>query len=248
MIDEPNKLFADKEPNVTQPQNAIAPVANSPLALIERAIELKADPDQLGKLMDLQERYERNAAAKAFASAMADFQARCPIIHKARKGGHGNYASYDDIDRQTRAIRTECGLSVAFEFNASGENRMDVVCIASHVDGHSERYNYQGIPVPSDMRVNDTQKYGALLSYGKRYAYQLAFNIVVTDEDTDGAGLGGCITEEQAITLQDMLDAVPESDRKRFWDLAQVADLTSFPANRYDAAMRALKAKLEAKR
>jgi hypothetical protein len=35
------------------------------------------------------------------------------------------------------------------------------------------------------MRVNETQKFGAALSYAKRYALQGALNIVVTDEDTD---------------------------------------------------------------
>lgn len=245
--DQPNIFESEQAMTTATNENAVSVVNSNPMTLIQTAIEHKADPEQLGKLMDLQERYERNMASKAFASAMAEFQARCPIIHKAKKGGHGNYAPYDEIDRQTRAIRTECGLSVAFEFNVSGENRMDVVCVASHVDGHSERYNYQGIPIPSDMRVNDTQKYGALLSYGKRYAYQLAFNIVVSDEDNDGKGLGDSITEKQAIILQDMVDQLDEEASRRFFAWAGVDDVVYLPANRYDVAFRGLKKSLGGK-
>jgi len=56
----------------------------TPMALIQMAVQANADPDKLGKLMDLQERWEAKQAADAFGQALADFQSECPPVHKGR--------------------------------------------------------------------------------------------------------------------------------------------------------------------
>ena len=254
MIDEPDKLF-NEEPNVTQPQTAIAPVANSPLALIERAIELKADPDQIGKWMDLQEQWERRKAVAAYNRAMVEVQADLPRVCSDARNTQTN-SNYPTETRVRQTIQSKC-LEHGFTFTVDEGSPPvdDVLCVrltVRHVAGHeSTMVRYGKVDMygpkgnPNSTHVQGCQKTTTYL--GRRMILQ-AFGVVVDGDDTDGNGAATTITEEQAITLQDMLDAVPESDRKRFWDLAQVTDLNNFPANRYDAAVRAIKSKLGAKR
>ena len=43
----------------------------TPMSILAKAVEMGADVDKLTKLMDLQERWERNEAKKAFDAALA---------------------------------------------------------------------------------------------------------------------------------------------------------------------------------
>lgn len=217
----------------------------NPMALMQIAIERGTDPDQLEKLMGLQERWERNQAAKAFGQAMADFQSQCPAITKTRgvnlTGGKRNdylYASLDDIMRKIQPVLSSVGLSVSFSAAMTEGGQLSAVCrvrCGTHVEETSIT-----LPVPSQMRVNDTQKMGAAMSYAKRYALTAALNIVVTDEDTDAGGMMETITEAQRIQLDDMLSGLSEERRPRFLAVYGVDSLANLPASRYAEARSAL--------
>src|SRR5687767_3197833 len=63
------------------------------------------DPARLQGFMDLYERLQASRAADDYGKALAEFQAKCPQIHKTRSidlgGGKGpKYASLDDIMRE----------------------------------------------------------------------------------------------------------------------------------------------------
>ena len=70
--------------------NEAAVVAIEPTALIEKAIEKGVDFLALEKLMDLQERWEKREAEKAFFQAMNEFQAKKPKLTKGKKVEFGN--------------------------------------------------------------------------------------------------------------------------------------------------------------
>src|SRR5690606_12934348 len=59
----------------------------NPLALIDKAISMNLDVDKLEKLMELQERWDKNQAKKAFDESMMGFQSECPIIQRQKEGG-----------------------------------------------------------------------------------------------------------------------------------------------------------------
>jgi hypothetical protein len=58
----------------------VAPAAPTPLTLLEQAIAKNMDLAQLEKLMDMQERWEKRQAEKAFSEAMSSFQSFAPVI------------------------------------------------------------------------------------------------------------------------------------------------------------------------
>ncbi len=93
------------------------------------------------------------------------------------------------------------------------------------------------------MRVNDTQRFGAALSYAKRYAICGALNIVTTDEDTDATNLmGSTITDEQAIQLQEWIDSTG-ADKAKFLAFLKVERLADLPASKFANAMEAIQKK-----
>jgi len=163
-------------------------VSANPLSIIRAvASDPNCDVDKLERLMGLQERYEANEACKAYGHAIAGFQSKCPIIQKAKKADRYSYAGYDDIMVQIRPVLAEYGLSVSFSSGQADAGKLSIEITLQH-GTHSETKRFS-FPVPEQMRVNDTQKMGAALSYARRYALCGALNIVVSDEDMDAAGL-----------------------------------------------------------
>ena len=218
------------------------------MRLIEIAVQANADPDRLGKLMDLQERWELSKAAEAYGNALAAFQAECPPIHKGRtvdlgKGSGPRYAGLDDIMAVAQPILSKHGLSVSYSADIA-EGKLHAVCKVRK--GRHTETNEITLPVPDQMRVNDTQKMGAAFSYAKRYALCAALNITVTDQDTDASNLNAdtYITEHQADTIAAFLERMSESDKASFYKWAGCPTLNKFPASKYQSAIRSLKQKL----
>ena len=246
------KPMTDDQPTLPQeidvvPQDTpLARVQQTPMQLIETLVANGGDVEKLGQLMDLQERWERNEAAKEYHAALAAFQAECPVIPKTRevsfKGVHAyNYAAYEDIMLLIRPLLKKHSLAVKFSASTA-DGMMTVECTIRrgiHCEVSSVTF-----PVPSDMRVNDTQKAVAAVSYGKRASLTCGLNIVVSDEDTDGAGLCETIGDGQQAALTDLLNMI--GDRvlgDRFFDLMGVDNVSEIPVSRFNEALTHLQSK-----
>ena len=197
------------------------PVATpTPMDLMQSAIANNVDAEQLSKLMDLQERYQANEARRAFANAMADFQAKCPTILKTRKADRYTYAPLDTVMRTIRPHLESAGLSVRFSTLLTETTVITAICTVSHRDGHSEVSEFAAC-VDDKMRVNETQKIGSANSYAKRYALMNALNLVASDEDDDGMAAGAPIVEEataeQIVEIQDYKDAGQIHETTQAW-------------------------------
>jgi len=194
-------ICIDCEKKLAQPTPAPAAIVRvpdlSPLSLIEKALTLNVSADQLGKLMDLKERDDRNKAAEQFARAITGFQADMPAITKSRtaevkyKNSDAKfsykYASFDNVMKAARPHLERWGIALSFDTQTTeGGKRMEVT-VNIRVGIHVEQRKFS-IPISAGM-MSDAQACGAALSYAKRYALCAALNIVVTDEDNDGAAL-----------------------------------------------------------
>lgn len=223
----------------------------TPMGLLQMAVQSNADPDKLEKLMDLQERWEAKRDAERFGEALAAFQAECPQITKRRKaefkGQHAyNFASLDDIMRQVQPLLSRHGLSVSYSAKVTDAGMLHATC-AVRCGSHVEESEIT-LPVPAEMRVNATQKMGAAMAYAKRYAVCNALGITVGDEDTDANGVGETVTEEQAIRLQEFAESLGKDVPQRFLSKAMgVGSFYEIPASRYGEAMDLLKRKRDQK-
>jgi len=223
----------------------------TPLTVIEAAVtQPDISPERLKGFMDLYERMEANRAADEFGESLAAFQARCPQIRKERSidlgGGKGpQYASLDDIMRVITPLLAEHGLGVTFSASLTESGSLRVLC--SVRKGRHVETTEITLAVPTQMRVNDTQRMGAALSYGKRYALCAALNIVVTDEDTDANGLAQTITEEQCATIREWIEG-SGADEKKFLKWLAVERIGDIPAAQFQTALYELQRKAGQKR
>lgn len=193
---------------------------DTPMGMIERAHAMKADPAQVEKWMELQERYERREAEKAYASAMHLCQQAMPPIHKAATNSHtrSNYATLEDVQRHARPVYSEYGFSLSFgEAPCDTEGYKRTVCDVVHVQGHTKRYHLD-LPIDGEgsqggkSAMNRVQGCISTTSYGQRRLLCMIFNITLTDEDDDGQGANiQLVTEEQAIQLGEAAQDVPKS-------------------------------------
>lgn len=183
-----------------------------PLVLIERAIDKGMDAAQLRELMELQREWKKDQAAEAYAAAITRFSEICPRIMKRHtatiksrdesKGSYGyQYASFDDISRAIAPALDECKLAISFTTTTPPDkpNFLTVIVFIRH-GIHVEERSFT-LPIPQ-MTVNDTQRFGAGVSYGKRYALTAALNLTTTDVDDDARGLADVITDDQANEIK----------------------------------------------
>lgn len=168
---------------VEQSNQSALPVSQSPMRLVEMAIQSNADIEKLEKLMDLQDRWEAGNAKKQFLLAMAKFQSICPDIIKMKKAHNSNYAPLGDIVNQIREPLSSCGMSYRFEQDHTGG--INVKCIVSHCDGHSES-TQMSAPADSSGSKNGIQAIASTVTYLSRYTLTAALGIVTADADMDG--------------------------------------------------------------
>lgn len=158
----------------------------SPDNLLALAVEKGADIDQLTKLMDLKERYDAANAKKAFFEAMAEFQSIVPTIKKTSqvKFNSTNYmfAPLGSIAEQIREPMRACGLSYRFEQNH--QNGIEVVCIVTHILGHSERTPMIANADQSGGK-NAIQAIGSTVTYLQRYTLISALGLTTAEQDID---------------------------------------------------------------
>lgn len=235
-------LLTDQEQTVGTELAPVSVPATSPLAILAAAVERGADPDQLDKLLALQERYERNEAARQFADAMSTFQSKCPPVVKSRQAGSGNfaygYAAYEDVWRVAGPLLSALNIVVSFSFAPHEKGVLGTILITKGVHTES-RQMYAPLP---GMRVNDCQQYGAAVQYLKRYLLLAALNIVTIGEDDDAASAFEPITEEQAARLEEWITETG-TNRARFLEWADVKSLAEMPAEKYPQAIEFLKRK-----
>jgi hypothetical protein len=212
-------------------------VALTPMDMLNQAVERGANIDVLTKLMDLQERWEKNQARKEFDAAIAAAKAEIsPVVRNATGHNSKRYADFAAIARAVDPVITKHGLS--YRFRTAQTDRIAVTCVLSHRAGHSEETTLAGPPDASGSK-NAIQAIGSTLTYLQRYSLVQALGLAAGDDD-DGktAATGDSITQEQADALRDAIEANGKNLTK-FLQWAKVQALTDIPAANYQACVDA---------
>jgi len=165
-------------------------VISNPQSLIELAIEKGAGIEQLKELMDLKERYDAGEAKKVFFASMTLFQSECPVLNKTKKVSFNNteysYTPLGSIAGQIKEIVDKCGFSYRWTIK-DDEKIINVTCIVSHKDGHSESTTMSG-NLDATGSKNAIQQRGSTVTYLQRYTLIGALGITTADDDNDGKG------------------------------------------------------------
>lgn len=181
------------------PNGSQALVAPTPVELLRIAVSQNADIDKLTKLMDLQERWERNEAKKAFVVAMNAFKANPPAISK-NKHVHFGQTDYDHATLDHVCDAVTKGLSAHHISHrwavAQDGGTIKVTCILTHDLGHSEETSLTGSPDTSGSK-NSIQAIGSTVTYLQRYTLMAATGLAASNGDNDANGASNGDIAEQ---------------------------------------------------
>lgn len=218
------------------------------VSILERAArDPSVDIDKFERLALMKERMEAQEAKRAFNAAMARAKGRIPPIIKNRtvdftsQKGRTNYRHEDlsEITRTVDPILQEDGLSYRFRSRQDG-NRLIVTCIITHALGYSEETELAA-PEDHSGNKNAIQAIGSVATYLQRYTLKLALGLASSvDDDGKAAGASATITEEQAEKIKQALEETG-GQISRFAEYFKLEKLTDLPADKFDAAMAAIR-------
>ena len=233
-----------KEAPLVIEQTQVAQVT-TPATLLELAVTNDADVDKLEKLMALQERYDAKQAKSAFLKAMTEFQAIVPRVTKHNKGYDDkySYATLSEITEQIKDSLQACGLSFRFEQNHN--DAIQITCVISHIDGHSEQTSMQAAPDGSGGK-NAVQSLGSTVTYLQRYTLIGALGITTADEDIDARLPFQGLSEDQILNIEAKIEET-EGDLKKFLKWKKVTSLEQISAADYESCVMQIEAAYKAR-
>lgn len=230
----------------------------TPMLMVDRAVQSGASIETLEKLMALQERWEANQARRAFDAAMAEARGEIKPIAKNRRvdfsssKGRTSYAYEDlgEIARSVDPILAKHGLSYRYRTSSRVGEPIEVTCIISHRDGHSEENTLQAGRDESGNK-NSIQAVGSTITFLQRYSLKAALGLAASIDD-DGAMASPVasdqpspsptpivVDEKQAADLRErIMDA--DADLPGFLRHFKIGRVEDMPASEYDRAVALL--------
>src|SRR5579872_3172103 len=163
-----------KLPAKVESQTALVPAALTPVELLRIAVSQNADIDKLKQLMDMQERWERNEARKAYSAAMNAFKAEPTRILKnkhvkitprdsSKFGAEYNHATLDHVCDAVIGGLSKHGISHRWKVEQDKE-WIKVTCVLRHEMGFEEETSLMGTPDNSGSK-NSIQAVGSTVTY-----------------------------------------------------------------------------------
>ncbi len=177
-----------------KPSTALALPQTSPAGMMLAALSQGASLEQVEKMMDLQERWEKREAEKAYNEAMASFSAEAIEIIKRKqvdyansKGGRTQYkhAELSDVVEAVKPALARHGFSYRWDTQQTPD-WLSVTCILKHRLGHSESCTLGGAPDDSGGK-NRIQAVKSTKSYLERQTLEAICGVAEKGEDNDGA-------------------------------------------------------------
>lgn len=174
---------AEKPLTVTQPH---------PLTIVNAAVQRGASVEEIGKLMELAERFEANEARKAFNDAFSRFKAEAVTVIRNRTVDAGplkdkKYAELFSVVNAVTPALSKHGLGAAWKITKDEKDWIEVSCTLKHTLGHSESVSMGG-PPDSGGAKSPIQARASTISYLERYTLKAICGVAEQGDDNDGNG------------------------------------------------------------
>ena len=230
--------------------------AVTPMDLLDRAMQRGVDPEALGKLLELQQRWEADQARKAFVQAMAAFKAEPLTITKGKRVHYVSRRTNETTDYTHATLSQVCdavvatlskhGLSHRWE-TSQQDKVISVTCVITHELGHSERTTLSAAPDESGGK-NSIQAVGSTVTYLQRYTLMAATGLAAKDMDDDGRSAEPKVETISAKAVEHLEKLIKEAsaDRAKFLETLGVEKLEDLPAKNFNIAKAALNARIKA--
>lgn len=241
-IDDATLVYEEHPMSAAKPLQVVESGPITPMAMLDRAVATGAGLDTIEKLMNLQDRWEKNEARKAFDEAMAAAKAEIPVIAKNREvdftstKGRTHYRHEDlaGIAKIVDPILAQHGLSYRFRTSSQPNEPVTVTCIVSHRLGHSEE-NSLSAGRDETGNKNSIQAIGSTITYLQRYTLKAALGLAASADDDAAKAERQVITPEQADELAKAIQA-GGVDINKVLTAYQIESLSDLPASRFEEA------------
>ncbi|MEW8178577.1 MAG: ERF family protein [Candidatus Thiodiazotropha endolucinida] len=232
-----------KQPVLMEP--AGNPVPMTPANMLAMAVQQGADLEKLEKLIQLEERWDKNNARKAYHAAVANFKRNPPkvIKDKVNKQYNSKYASKHSLVNTVNAELGKYGLNARWDIKQDDDAMITVSCILTHELGHSESVTMKAPPDSSGSK-NPIQQIKSTKTYLEIATFESVTGVAASDEgDDDGNGFGvETINDEQVANLEGLISEVG-ANKAQFLKVLKIDELGQLPANKYDGAVKRLEQK-----
>lgn len=228
-----------------------APVLQEPSSLLPAIIRMAQDQSidvaKLDRLMEMQFKLEAREAEREFILCFTRLSATLPRVKKNGTIDLGNkgsipFARWEDIDKVIRPLLAGEGFTLSFD-TSTMEKGTIITAHLMHCSGHSRAVSTPPLPLDTGPGRNQIQAMGSTISYGKRYAAELALNIVREGDDDDGIkGAARFATNEEVAELQALIKETG-TDEAKFCNLFNVAHLAELPVTSVTPAKNMLMVK-----
>lgn len=228
-----SKLVAVKDGHAVGAPSEAAAI----FSMIERiAGQPEVPVERVEQLFKLYTQMDAERARRSFRSAFAKMQPALPAVERKGKSDKGKHARWEDIATLVMPVLQSHGFGLSFHLSEPAPKTLQVTCVLSHEDGHSEECSY---PFPHDIGPgrNAIQAVGSAKTYGQRYTATALLGIATRDEDDDckKAGGGELISPEQIAELENLLEAT-KADKAIFLQIGGVEALADISAAQFENA------------
>lgn len=245
------------EPTTAVIEHNALPQAITPMQMLSAAVAKGVDTEQLTKLMDLQERWEKNEARKSFVAALTAFKTNAPKIVKTKEVsfGAGKTAYKHALAGVASEVIGEAlaahGLSHRWDVEQPEGGKIRVTCVLTHAMGHMERVTLEATPDTSGSK-NSIQAIGSTVSYLQRYSLFAATGLVPKDADDDGkGGAEHHMAEGQIVDFKSAIEALPQGPTPEWdalWESILAASTTSGDVGTHEILRGLMAAKRKVKK
>ena len=163
---------------------------STPMGMVALAVQQGAGIEHLARLMDLQDRYEKKEAEKAFVAALSRFKSEAIEIIKTKQVKYGQtsykHAELAGIVEAATPALSRYGLSLRWTTDQQG-SIIRVTAILQHVQGHAETVSLES-PADSSGQKNALQAVASAITYLQRYTAMAILGLAAKDQDDDGRG------------------------------------------------------------
>ena len=227
------------------------PVVQEHSSLLPAIIQVARDPGldvtKLEALMRMQFDLEKRQAEREFIECFSRLSGTLPRVKKEGVidlGGKGKipFARWEDIDKVIRPLLSAEGFTLSFDTQTTPSGTI-IIAHLMHRSGHTRTTSTPPLPLDTGPGRNQIQAMGSTISYGKRYAAEMALNIVREGEDDDGIKGGArFVTDDEAEELRAAMKDT-KTDEARFCAIFNVAHIAELPVANLAAARNMLQAK-----
>jgi len=210
--------------------------AGSPMAMAIAALNSGMTPEQIGQMMDLQDRYNAAQAKSQFDEAFALFKnSGATLIGKTKNGHNSRYAPLSEVVKKVTPALSEYGLSSRWDVRDE-RDWITVTCYLRHTGGHEESVAMGG-PIDDKGGKSPIQARASTVTFLQRYTLKAILGVSEEDDDTDGAAIRDFATDGWIDGLKgvETLDALQAHKREGAAYFSRVKDREGL--KRFNAAV-----------